>query len=193
MGLFDNPLEKLAKIGLAPVTGGLSLLAPDDVTAKIPVVRELTGARTDAEKELVKRQKAMAEDVRKRQRLNERARMNALGQKMLAFNPQNQMMAQMFGPEAAFSPQQMGAMAADPMARSRGEYDAAHQQAMMAGPIDPKTRQRTGGPMQGWTADDLQRMEEDERRRAGVEAAFSPVGSGPAPLQKTRPMAARKF
>ncbi len=152
----------------------------EDTMSKVPVVGSLLGAESNERKALRKKQQEMGADFKKRQRMNERARMNALGQKMLAFAPQSQMMAQMFGPEAAFSPQQMGAMSADPMAMNQEQLSAMHAEGM-----------KTGG-----SADDYirerDRMAEDQKRRAGVEAAFAPT-QGPAPLQKVKPQAARRY
>jgi hypothetical protein len=184
MGLWDT-IKNVGSVALAPATGGLSLFgAGEDTLARIPVVGGLMGAQTDSQKALLKKQEQLAEEAKKRQRQNEQMRMQALGQSMLAFNPQNQMMAQMFGPQAAFSPQQMGEMARDPGARTREEFEAAQRQAMQ-----PSQDHR----MQGWTGDDMRRMEEDERRRARVAASMTPLGPGPAPLRLPTPQAGRKF
>lgn len=170
--------------GLDFVTGGASRLLPDDTMAKIPIFGPLSGAKTDEEKRLIEKQKQMAEEAKKRQAEMQRMRMNALGQQMLAFNPQNQMMAQMFGAEAAFSPQQFAQMAADPGARSREEYEAARQKAM-ANPQDKR--------IDGWTGDDFKRMEEDEKRRRMIAQQMTPLGPGPAPLRMPPPAAARRY
>jgi hypothetical protein len=87
----------------------------ENVVSRVPVVGALLGAKTDSEKALEAKQKQIAAEARKQQELNQQARMNALGQQMLAFNPQNQMMAQMFGPGAAFQPEQLAQMAQNPM------------------------------------------------------------------------------
>lgn len=176
-------LDKLASIGLAPFTGGASLLAGgEDTVARIPVVGGLLGAETDSQKALVKKQQQLAEEARKRQKQNEQARLNALGQQMLAFNPQNQLMAQMFGPDAAFTPQQFAQMAADPYARSQAEFSAAHKESLAS-----------GKPMQGWTQEDIDRMQADQRRRAMVEQNMRAPGPGPAPIRTPAPQAARRF
>jgi hypothetical protein len=138
-----------------------------------------------AEEALKKKQAQMAEEAKRRQAEMQRMRMNALGQQMLAFNPQNQMMAQMFGPEAAFSPQQFAQMAADPGARSREEFDAAHAKAME----QPWQDRR----MEGWTAADKKRMEEDEKRRRMISEQMTPLGPGPAPLRLPPAQAARRY
>lgn len=176
-------LKEGLMLGLDSVTGGASRLLPDDTMAKIPIFGPLSGAKTDEEKRLIEKQKQMAEEAKKRQVEQQRMRMNALGQQMLAFNPQNQMMAQMFGPEAAFTPQQMAQMAADPGARSRAQFDADQARAM----AQPQDRRM------GWSAADKQRMEENERRMAQVRAQTTPLGPGPAPLKLPPAAAARRY
>lgn len=185
MGLFDS-LKSIGSVALAPATGGLSLLAGgEDTLARVPVLGGLMGAQTDATKALLKKQEQLAAEAKAQQQKNAQMRMQALGQSMLAFNPQNQMMAQMFGPQAAFSPQQMAQMAADPGARSREEYSAAHAKAME----QPWQDRR----MTGWTGDDVKRMEEDEKRRRMIAQQTTPLGPGPAPLRMPPPAAARRY
>jgi hypothetical protein len=150
--------------------------------AKVPIFGPLSGAKTDEEKRLLAKQKQMAEEAKKRQAEVQRMRMNALGQQMLAFNPQNQMMAQMFGPEAAFSPQQMAQMANDPGAMTPDAFSRAHEQSL-----------RTGQPMQGMDADAMRRMQENEQRKKMVASQMTPLGPGPAPLKLPPPAAARRF
>lgn len=165
MGLFDNPLGTLAKVGLAPVTGGASLFEP--VAARIPVLNSLTGAQTEAQKQLIQKQEQLAADAKQRAQQNQQARMQALGQSLLAFNPQNQMMAQMFGPQAAFSPQQFAQMGGDPSVSGMpwGTGTDAQRQAQVA---NRDRQQRIGAQMQ-------------------------PVGPGPAPLRMPAPQQARRF
>lgn len=176
MGLFDSVVKG---IGLP---FGLGLGIGEDTMARIPVLNTLTGSQTDAQKRLLQKQQQLAEETKKRATENERARMNALGQQVLAFNPLNQTMAQMFGPEAAFTPQQFANMVTDPYARTQGDFSAAHAESM-----------RTGKPVQGFSATDLQRMEEDKRRRAGVQQGMTPLGPGPAPLKQPPPQPGRRF
>lgn len=167
MGFLDS-LKKIGAVGLAPMTGGLSLGAGgEDLLARVPVVGGLLGAETDSQKALIKKQQQLAEDAKKQQQRNAQARMQALGQSMLAFNPQNQMMAQMFGAEAAFTPQQFAQMAADPS---------------IAG--------------QPWgTGTDEQRIAQakDRDRRRMIESQMQPLGPGPAPLKLPAPQAGRRF
>lgn len=147
----------------------------------------------DAEKALLKKQEELAAEAKKQQERNAQMRMQALGQSMLAFNPQNQMMAQMFGPEAAFSPQQMAQMSADPGARSRADFEAAQRQAMGGTADNPNMMGRTGAVMGGWTAADMRRMEENERRMAMVQQQTTPLGPGPAPLKLPKPQPGRRY
>lgn len=180
---FWDSVKDIGAVGLAPLTFGTSLFgASEDTRSKIPLIGGLTGAQSDAEKALIKKQQQMAEDARKQKIANEQARMNALGQQMLAFNPRNQVMAQMFGPEAAFSPQQMGQMAADPGAKSDADYHKAWQESMAS-----------GKPMQGMNADDLARMEADRRRQAMVTGNMAPLPQAARPLQQRTPQAARRY
>ncbi len=167
-----NPLDA--------VGGTLDMFGIDP--AKVPGLRELTGSRTDAEKQLLEKQKQLAEEARKRQLANEQARLNAMGQKMLAFNPQNQMMAQMYGPEAAFSPQQFAQMAQDPYAKTQEDFSRAHAESL-----------RTGKPMQGMNQGELDRMRQNEQRQRMIQQNMQAPGPGPAPLQPRTPQAARRY
>jgi len=167
MGLFDG-IKKIASVSLAPVTGGLSLGAGgEDMLARVPLVGGFLGAETDSQKALIKKQEQLAAEAKKRAQQNAQARMQALGQSMLAFNPQNQMMAQMFGPQAAFSPQQFAQMGADPS---------------VAG-------------MQWGTGTDEQRRAQaaDAQRRKKIEEQMTPLGPGPAPLKLPPPQAGRRY
>lgn len=161
---------------------GAKAILGEDTLAGVPILNSITGSKSDEQKTLLKKQEQMAAELKKRQQQNEQARMNALGQSMLAFNPQNQMMAQMYGPGAAFSPQQFAQMAADPGAPSQEAFSAAHAEAL-----------RTGQPMQGIDKDQMARMEADKRRRAMIEQNMTPLGPGPAPLKPRTPQAARKY
>ncbi len=167
MGVFDS-LKKIASVSLAPVTGGLSLGAGgEDMVARIPLVGGFLGAETNSQKALVKKQEELAAEAKKQQQRNAQARMQALGQSMLAFNPQNQMMAQMFGPQAAFSPQQFSQMGADPSI--------------------------AGVPWGQGTDDQRRAQVKDQERRAMIERQMQPLGPGPAPLKMPPPAAARRY
>ena len=108
--------------------------------------------------------------------------MNALGQQMLAFNPTNQMMAQMFGPGAAFTPEQTAAMV-------QGQAPAYNEQWNNYTGTDPK--------VQADVEEYIRRKKEfdaaESGRRDMVMGGMSPVGPGPAPVQMPQVQAARRF
>lgn len=162
-------------------TGGLTRIAGEDTLSRIPVLNSITGAQSDSQKALVKKQQQLAAEAEAQRKKNAQMRMQALGQSLLAFNPQNQMMAQMFGPQAAFTPQQFAQMGNDPGAMSPEAMSRAHAESL-----------RTGKPM-GVSADDRQRMEENERRKRMIAQQMTPLGPGPAPLQLPPPQAGRRF
>lgn len=167
MSVWDS-LKKIGSVSLAPVTGGLSLGAGgEDMVARVPLVGGFLGAETDSQKRLVKKQEELAKEAELQRKRNAQARMQALGQSMLAFNPQNQMMAQMFGPQAAFSPQQMAQMAADPSI--------------------------AGVPWGQGTDEQRQAQVQDQRRRQMIEQQTQPLGPGPAPLKLPKPQAGRRY
>jgi hypothetical protein len=172
MGLWDS-IKDVGGLVAAPLTGGMSLVGmSEDTRSKIPLLGGLTGAQSDAEKALIKKQQQMAEDAKKQKAMNEQARMNALAQQMLAFNPRNQVMAQMFGPEAAFNPQQMAQMAQNP----QGPY------------------QGTWG--QGTDAERIQQVKSrdaEQRRQQMLAANMQPLPQGPAPLQQRAPQPGRRY
>lgn len=162
-------------------------------------------------KALAKKQQEMADEAARQKKRNEQSRMQALGQSMLAFNPQNQMMAQMFGPQAAFSPQQMAQMAADPTpgpeaeqwikdAVARGEQNMPPEQWMMErGPgrnASGKDGQHAAQQLSAIKAY-ARAVEEDQARRDKqrqmIEGGLSPLPAGPAPLQQRTPQAARRY
>lgn len=170
------------KVGLAPVTGGVSMLAGDDTLDKIPLVGAFT--ESDEEKALLAKQKEMAAEAKKRQAQMQQSGMNALGQRMLAFNPQNQMMAQMFGPEAAFTPQQFAQMVQNPMRPPPPDPSLINYQG-----TDPAIRAQVQQAIQAQQAFNSQ----EKPRQSMVANGIQQPGQGPAPLQQRRPQAARRF
>jgi len=147
-------------LGLA----GLTLDAAGIVASQI---------RTKAEKDLIKKQEELAAAAKARQLQVQQEGMNRLGQQIQAFVPQNRMMAEMFGPDAAFTGQQMGQMAADPGAKPMSAYNVP--------PGTPLNRE------------DIDRTNADQARQQQVAGAFGPPPQGPAPLQQRKPQAARRF
>lgn len=174
-----NPFSGRGLLSIASL-GGSELLG-EDTMSKIPVLNAIGGYESDEQKALLKKQRELAEETKKQQQRNAKMRMQALGQSMLAFNPQNQMMAQMFGPDAAFSPEQMAQMSSDPGAMSPDAYQRAWQDSLMSGePIDISPEEK-------------QRMEENQRRMAMVRQQTTPLGPGPAPLTLPKPQAGRRY
>jgi hypothetical protein len=133
--------------------------------------------RTRAEKDLIKKQEEIAAAADARRAQVQQEGMNRLGQQMLAMNPMNQTMAEMFGPSAAYTPDQMAGMAADP-----GANPAAAGQAF-----------DNNNPNPQFSMEDIARANADKRRQDMVRANTSPLGPGPAPLQQRTPQAARRF
>lgn len=178
---FGGFLKDGLQLGFDWTSGGLTRLAGEDTLAKIPVLNSITGSKTDSQKELLKKQEELAKEAEQQKKRNQQMRMQALGQSMLAFNPQNQMMAQMYGPQAAFTPQQMAQMSADPGAMSQEDWSRAHAESLRSGKaMDVRP-------------DDYKRMQDNQRRMAQVQAQTTPLGPGPAPLRLPPPQAARRY
>ena len=101
---------------LTPATalglGGLALDVGGIVASQI---------RTKAENDLIAKQKELAAAAKARQAQVQQEGMNRLGTQIQAMVPLNRAMAEMYGPGAAFSGQQMGAMAGDPGAAASGD------------------------------------------------------------------------
>jgi hypothetical protein len=155
----------------------------EDFVARLPVFGALTGAETSSHRALVAKQQQMADEAKKRQRLNHQARMNALGQQMLAFNPMNQTMAQMFGPGAAFQPEQLAAMAADPMKPQLDPSLYGYQ----------GTNDKKEAEIRAFMADKKQYDENEKRRREMLMGGLQPLPQGPAPIQQRAPLAAKRY
>lgn len=155
----------------------------ENIAARIPVLGSLLGAETDSHKALIAKQKQMAEEAKKRQELNQQARMNALGQQMLAFNPQNQMMAQMFGPQAAFQPEQLAQMAQNPM-KPQLDPSLVNYQG-----VDPQKR----AEVQAFIAKKQEFDRQEAQRREMLMGGLQTPGPGPAPIQMSAPQAARRY
>jgi hypothetical protein len=189
---FGGFLKDGLQLGFDWTSGGLTRIAGEDTLAKIPVLGAITGSKSDEQKALLKKQEELAKDAELQKKRNQQMRMQALGQSMLAFNPQNQMMAQMYGPQAAFNPQQMAQMAGDPGAQPIGDAEQAWLAAQNSGPIDPKTRQRAGNIPPEVQAN-LERARENERRRKMIEQQTTPLGPGPTPLKLPTPQAGRRY
>lgn len=163
MSIWDSTIGNILTV---TPPGFIARTATDeDFRSRIPVVNSLTGAESNEQKTLVKKQQQLAEEARKRRLQMQDAHMNALGQSMLAFAPRNQMMAQMFGPEAAFKPEQFAAMSKNPIRPQGGESPERIAEF----------------------------RREEARRRAMIERGMGPVGPGPAPIRLPQPAPARRY
>lgn len=180
MGLFDNPFR--AAIGIGSL--GLSELAGEDTMSKIPLLGSLGGYESDEKKALLAKQEELSKETAKRREQMQRAGMNSLGQRLLAFNPQNQLMAQMFGPEAAFTPEQFAQMVQSPMGPPQPDADLINYQG-----TDPAVLAR----LEAYMKERGQFDAEEQKRQQGVQNGMTPLGPGPAPIQQRRPAPARRF
>lgn len=166
-----NPFSGEGLVDIA--TLGTSRLLGENAMSKIPGLNAIGGYTSDADKRLLAKQEQMAAEAKKQQERNAQARLQALGQSMLAFNPRNQMMAQMFGPEAAFSPQQFAQMGANP----NGPYQGVWGQG-----TDAERQQQ------------VRDRDAESRRQQMITQGMQPVGPGPAPLgPRPAPQQARRF
>lgn len=168
----------------------------------------LMGDDTD-EKALVAKQRQLAAEAQRRREEQQRSQMRALNQQMLAFGPRNQVMAQMFGPEAAFTGKQMADMTANPMgAPQPPEGEIANLAKAWEGLTDDQIRSINAGtnPDPASARRNVERQNavlahrekvrayerEEAARRAQMEAAFG-TPQGPAPIAPTQAAAARRF
>jgi|ERR1044071_5655 hypothetical protein len=192
----------LGRIGIGASTLGLSELLGEDAMSGIPVLNSIGGYKSDEEKALLAKQDEMAKEAKKRQDQNAQMRIQALGQSLLAFAPRNQMMAQMFGPQAAFTPEQMHQMSADP--RGAPQADPATMALLQKYPnLDQKHAEwfydeKIGNQEHLGKALDQQRAmkewEEKERQRLAALQAFDVGSTAPTPLgPRPARAAARKF
>jgi len=155
----------------------------EDLLSGVPVLGPLLGAESSEQKALRAKQKQMADEAEKRMRANQESRMNALTQSMLAFDPYNQMIAQMMGPGAAFSPQQLQQMAQNPM---KPQLDPSLRDYRGT---DKKKEAEIAAYMQ--QMDDFQKNE--ARRQEMLAGGLRPLPAGPAPLQQRTPLAAKRY
>lgn len=146
-------------------------------------IDQLTKGKTKEQKQLIEQQKKMALEAQQRQGQLQDQRMNQLGQQMLAFNPRNQMLADMFGPQAAFQPEQVAQMV-------QGQEPPRPSDAVMSytGNNQDILKQR---------AEYIRRHNEwlqaEGQRRDMVMGGFQAPGPGPAPISMPAPQAARRF
>lgn len=187
---------------------GLKSVFGENTIAQVPVLNSLTGAKSDSEKELLKKQEQLAREAEQRARRNEQMRIRALAQGIGAFAPQNRVMAQMFGPDAAFSGKEMANLTANPMPSELGEpsgYTARIMQQIpgLGGMTNQQVydlAQRSGGMLpkeslfEAWNYARQKKAEDDREaaRRSQVEAAFG-TPQGPAPINPVQAAPARRY
>lgn len=192
-GAFGGPVGAGIGAGVGTVVG-LSGVLEDDQAAK----------------DLQKKQRQLAEEAQRRRAELQRAHMQSLTQQMMAFGPRNQVMAQMFGPDAAFTGKQMADMTANPMGPpqadqwlmdyyDQGKHKLSHEQWRedQHAPMNPDAK--TGKRMaeqRGQLLDYARQRERYEReeaaRRAQIEAAFG-TPRGPAPINPIQAAPARRY
>ena len=174
-----------AAAGAAPswLSEGGALGSKLAVAAAPVLINEALGGRTKEEKALVAKQEQLAREAQIRQGQQQDARMNQLGQQLLAFNPTNQRLAQMFGPSSAFTPDQMAGMVqgTPPPALPDNLVDYRG--------VDPAERAK----VDEWIRRKKEFDAAEANRRNVMLSGTTPVGPGPAPIQMGAPQAARRF
>jgi hypothetical protein len=163
---------------VAPVLGAVAPMAID----------ALAGGRTKEESALLHKQEQLAKEAKARMAQVQESRMNALGQQLLAMNPRNQMMAKMYGPGAAFQPQEMAAMTQNPIPPP----EMPAELKALAGNTKPLTPEQKAA--YAAFAQQKQQYEQGNQQRSDqMMNGMAPPGPGPAPLQHRTPQAARKY
>jgi hypothetical protein len=148
----------------------------------------IAGGRTKEEKALVAKQEQMAREAETRRFEVQEARMNSLGQQLLAMNPRNQMMAQMYGPQAAFQPQEFAAMTQNP----NPEPSMPDELKRLEGNTKPLTPEQKAA-YAAFERRKQQYAQGNQQRSEQMMNGMAPVGPGAAPLQARTPQDARKY
>ncbi len=162
----------------------LGKYAPGLAMAAAPyAINSLTSGKTREEKALLAKQEQLAHEAKVRQGQQQDARMNQLGQQLLAFNPSNQLMAKMYGPDAAYSPEQMANMV-----QGQKPPDADPSLVNYQG-TDPKKR----AEVQEWIRRKKEFDAAEAQRREMMLNGIQQPGPGPAPIQMATPQAARRY
>lgn len=197
----------------------------ENMASGIPILGPVLGAQSDAELALVRKQKQMAAEAARREQQSRLTapNMTATAQSLLAFNPLNQRMAQTYGPQAAFSPEQFANMVKNPnampgideWARQQGPNNAqkgaaaeamlpggggrsAAEAALSGGGAGSLVDYRGTDPEKRRLIDEYIRQKQqfdqaEERRRQMMLSGISRPGPGPAPIQTRAPQATRRF
>jgi hypothetical protein len=137
----------------------------------------------DENAKLRAKQEQIARETELRRQQQQQARMDAIGARIGAFNPYNQHLARMFGPEAAFQPEQLAALAENPMKPQ----------------LDPELMNYTGtdDKKEQQIRDYMAAMERykaaEAARRERVMGSVQRPGPGPAPLQQRTPLPAKRY
>ncbi len=178
-----NPFSGRGLIAIGTL-GGSELLG-EETMSKVPLLGGLGGYKSDSEKALIRKQQELAAEAQKRQQAHDQARSQALAQSMLAFGPRNQAMAQMFGPEAAFSKDAMMQMAQSPF--SGGGAPQLDPSLVGYQGMDPQKR----GAIEQWA----QQKKQWDANQAMMQQGLQDPRNAPQaqPLQRVAPQAGRRF
>jgi hypothetical protein len=146
------------------------------------LIQAALGGKTKEDKALIAKGEQLAQEAKVRQGQQQDARMNKLGQQLLAFNPTNQLMAKMYGPQAAFQPEQMAAMV-------QGQAPAYDEKWNNYTGTDPKVQKDVEEYIRRKKEYDLAEASRREMMLNGITAP----GPGPTPIQMPTPQAARRY
>ena len=138
------------------------------------------GGEKEAMKKLIAKQEEIARETRLRRFDQQTGRMNALGTQLQAFDPLNKAMAQMYGADAAFTPEQFAQMGQSPMPRPELEskyVDYRGNDPKVQGYIEDTMRKQAQ-----WDAAEAER----KRKLLGMSRP-----QGPAPIDMPQPLAPR--
>lgn len=180
-----------AAAGASGLTGGEAFMkyGVPALTSLAPLgINALTGGRTKEEKALLAKQEQMAKEAEARRFQVQESRMNALGQQLLAINPRNQMMAKMFGPDAAFAPTDFAQMVQNPVPPPQMPPELQ----ALAGKNTKNTPQQEAA-FRAFAQQKQQYEQGNQARADQMMNGMAPPGPGPAPLQSRTPQAARKY
>ncbi len=162
----------------------LSVVFGEDLASKIPGYGALTGSKSNAQKDLEKKQKEIAAQMAAYRPQLRNANMNSLTQQLGAFGPRNAMLAQFAGPQAAFSGEQFAQMGADPFGQTPIPPELMNYRG-----TDPKVRAQIDELMRVRAAE---RKAEEERKQS-LMGLGPPPGSGPTPMSNPQAAPARRY
>lgn len=147
------------------------------------LINAATSKPTKEEQALIATQQQLAQDAARRQFEVQQQAADNQAQRLVAMAPYNQLTAQMVGPQAAFSQQQMLAMTPTPPQPT----------------IDPSLLNYTGTDpkMQAQVQQYLDELNQwqtaNAARQQMVQSAFSQPLQGPTPIRKTQVLPAKKY